>query len=203
MSPRIVSLIAAIIIVGFTTDALAQMPRMPNSPTTSDKKKGIAEKAPVDAGALPTTPVLPPPTSKEKRFEHFSLNGYFRFRSDMLRNFHLGFNDDPVLGGAPFKQPLSCKSASAPACDDSIYTSNMKLRLDPQIKIGENSSIHMQIDVLDNVVMGAHPEGTFGSGVSAPPNIPFSAFSPSQVAPEQGKNWNTDSIMVKRAWADI
>jgi hypothetical protein len=59
-----------------------------------EKKEGVAEKAPKDQSQLPTLPPLPPyPGQEQKKFELFTLEGYFRVRANWLDNFHLGFHD--------------------------------------------------------------------------------------------------------------
>jgi uncharacterized protein (TIGR04551 family) len=191
--------------------AVAQVPTgtMPPGPTQEPdepKPEGVAEQAPKTPGALPTTPVLPPPKSKRKKLQMFELGGYFRFRTDWFKQFDLGFNDDPAQGGAPFRNPLGCH-ASAPgasgACEDRLKSANMRLRLEPVVNLDEKAAVHFQVDLYDNFVLGSTPDGLFGDGTAAPTNIPISAFSPSSVAPQAGRNYSTDSIIVKRAWAEV
>jgi uncharacterized protein (TIGR04551 family) len=178
----------------------------PTGPTPiEDKPEGVAEKAPKDPAALPTTPVLPPPKTRRKKFQFLELDGYFRFRTDWFKNFHLGFDDDPTLGGAPFREPLSCTPTAgvAKSCEETLKAANMRLRLEPVISIDEGTRVHFQVDVLDNLVLGSTPDGTFLDGTPAPTNIPISGFSGSQVPPEAGRNSVQDSIVVKRAWAEV
>lgn len=168
----------------------------PGSTGPSTKPDGVAEQADKDPEQLPTTPVLPPPRSRRKRFELLELDGYYRFRTDYFRNFHLGF-DDRGLGGAPFARPLSCAAAeenTAASCGDSLKGANMRLRLEPTINISELSKVHMQIDVLDNVILGSTP---------APGTLPISGDAPGQLPPEAIGDQIADSIRVKRAWAEV
>jgi uncharacterized protein (TIGR04551 family) len=161
-----------------------------------DKPEGVAEEAPKTPGLLPTTPTLPPPKGKRNKFELFELDGYFRLRGDYFKNLNLSFRDDPALGGAPFPRNLGC-STTLRLCEDSVKSTNIRLRLEPTINVNETTSVHLQMDILDNVVLGATPAGM--SGV----NIPLGAFDDSQDAPEAGKNWSHDSIRVKRAWGEV
>ncbi len=170
------------------------------------KPDGVAEQAPKVPGALPTTPVLPPPKGKRKKFQVFELDGYFRLRSDWFKKFYLGFNDDPAQGGAPFRNPLGCKAdptIAADACRETLRTTNMRLRLEPVINIDERASVHFQVDIYDNFVLGSTPDGLFADGSPAPTHIPIGAFSPGQTPPEAGRNLDRDSITVKRAWAEV
>ncbi|MCB9562122.1 MAG: TIGR04551 family protein [Kofleriaceae bacterium] len=169
----------------------------------ADKKDGVAEQAPKTPGLLPTTPTLPPPKGKHKRFELIELDGYFRLRSDWMKNFNLGFIDDPDLGGAPFPEPLGCSAPTSGSagdtadrpCGDSIKSTNMRLRLEPTINLDETTSVHMQVDVLDNVVLGSTP--TTGQGLG------LAAFEDTQGVPQAGINSAEDAIRVKRAWAEV
>ena len=199
--------VAVAIIIATPGGALAQLGQNPMPQPTPgqhgpDKKPdGVAEKAPSEPGMLPTTPVLPPPKTKKKRFELFELDGYFRFRADWFKNFNLNF-EDYSQDGAPFRQPLGCETTDGP-CGETLKSSNMRLRLEPVINIDERSSVHFQVDVLDNLVLGSTPDGFFGDGTPRPTNIPLQAFSGGQVAPEAGRNSDIDSIQVKRAWAEV
>lgn len=197
-------------LVGGTPIAAAQVGPSPiptqTTPAGEDKPKGPAEAAPADTAALPTTPMLPPPKSKRTKFELFELDGYFRFRTDWFKNFHLGHDSDPTLGGAPFRIPLSCQGIAGdpnPPCEDTLKSANIRMRLEPTINLSETAQVFLRVDVLDNVVLGSTPVGTFLDGTSPPTNIPIRAFSDSQVAPEAGRNSISDSIVVKHAWAQV
>ncbi len=178
------------------------MPQPTPGPAGTEKPKGPAEKAPTKPGMLPTTPVLPPPKTKKKRLELFEIDGYFRFRTDWFKNFNLGFNDDSTLGGAPFPEALGCHVTDGP-CSSTLKSANMRLRLEPTINIDERSSVHFQIDVLDNLVLGATPDGYIGNGTARNTDVPLNAFSGGQVDPQDGRNYEFDSIRVKRAWAEV
>lgn len=201
---------AALLLFGTQSAAYAQIrpgqagPMGGRQGPQKPKKAGVAEKAPEKPGTLPTTPVLRPPSDENKKFQMFQLDGYFRFRGDWFKNFNLGFTDDPVVGGAPFRRPAGCLSTNTDiGCESAIKSSNIRLRLEPTIRLDSRKAVHFQIDVLDNLVLGSTPNGVFGDGTAAPTNIPAGAFSDGQVAPEAGRNSLTDSVVVKRAWAEI
>jgi uncharacterized protein (TIGR04551 family) len=126
------------------------------------KPEGIAEAAPKAAGLLATTPTLPPPRDRRKKFEVITIDGYLRTRGDYFKNLHLGFIEDPAQGGAPFPLPLGCSLLSPAPCDETLKTSNLRLRLEPSIQLSETIAVHSQIDLLDNIVLGdssASPDG--------------------------------------------
>ena len=172
-------------------------------PGGEDKKDGVAEAAPKTPGLLPTTPALPPPKGRRKRWKLLELDGYFRLRTDWFKNFHLGFTDDPALGGAPFRRALSCNRVNA-GCDNSLSSTNMRLRLEPTFNIDEGTSIHVQADVYDNLVLGSTPLGEDYSGIYSDTNLPpVGAFTEGQDPSVAGKNSDRDALTVKRAWAEV
>jgi uncharacterized protein (TIGR04551 family) len=185
---------------GGASEARAQVGPSPLPPTGNEapqqKKDGVAEKAETSAETLPTTPVLPPIQNERKRFELFELDGYFRMRTNWFKNFHLGYNDNPLVGGAPFPRPLSC-SPAGDCGDDTLQSVDTRLRIEPTINIGETAQVHVQIDALDNVILGSTP---VTRGV--PGSVP-SGFDDNQAPPEAGFNDYADSIRVKRAWAEV
>lgn len=174
-----------------------------------EKKDGVAEAAPKTPGLLPTTPALPPPKGRRKRWKLFELDGYFRLRTDWFKNFHLGFVDDPALGGAPFPRALSCTSTrSGHPCDNSLSSANMRLRLEPTFNIDEGTSVHIQADVYDNLVLGSTPAGQDLSGMYSDTNPPpLGAFgyagNEGQWPMTRGYNSDRDALTVKRAWAEV
>ncbi len=179
-------------------------------PAADEKKEGVGEAAPKTPGLLPTTPALPAPKGRRKKWKLLELDGYFRTRTDWFKNFNLGFNDDPTLGGAPFPRALSCTSTALNhPCDDTLSSANMRLRLEPTINIDEGTSVHIQADVFDNLVLGSTPTGTNLSGIYTQQSgnknqlPPVGAFGNTQAPPQAGVNSTTESIQVKRAWGEV
>lgn len=183
------------------------MPTSPGGPgggmqgPRSVEPEGVAEQAPKKLGALPSTPVLPPPKDAHKQLRVFSMDGYFRLRTDWMKQMDLGFDSDDALGGAPFPNPLACRSAvSASGCENSFGAANMRLRLEPIIHLDERSTVHLQIDILDNLVLGSTNQKYSANGTG---DLPVGAFAGNQDPPLAGVNSIGDSIVVKRAWAEI
>lgn len=174
---------------------------------TEEKKEGVAEAAPKAPGLLPTNPVLPAPKGRRKRWKLVEIDGYFRLRTDWFKKFHLGFVDDPAQGGAPFPRAIGCRPNACP--DDSLSSTNMRLRLEPTINLDEGTSVHIQADVLDNLVLGSTPynqalQGGYATDTTDRGNLPpLGAFTGTQAPPVEGVNSDRDSIVIKRAWAEV
>lgn len=177
--------------------AAAQVgPGVPGGPTGTgeeeDKPDGVAEAAPKTPGLLPTTPTLPPPKGARNKFELIEVDGYFRLRADYLKNLNLSFRDDPSQGGSPFPRPLGCTPAeemtpgdvSGRPCGDTFRSTNVRLRLEPRINVSETTSVHTQIDILDNYVLGT-------------------AATAAGVAPPRPATEIENEIRVNRAWAEV
>ncbi|MEJ7601721.1 MAG: TIGR04551 family protein [Kofleriaceae bacterium] len=181
-------------------------PGNPAGSQTEEKKEGVAEAAP-KTGLLPTTPALPPQKGRRKRWKLLEIDGYFRMRTDWFKNFSQGFVDDPALGGAPFPLALGCRSTVlGHPCEDSLSSTNMRLRLEPTINLDEGTSIHIQADVLDGLVLGSTPYGeslTGGYDSAAGNPAPLGGFGNSQGVPVAGVNSDRDAIQIKRAWAEV
>ena len=161
------------------------------------KKQGVAEKAPQEAARLPTLPPLPPyPGQEKKKFELVTLDGYMRMRIDWLKQFHQGFHD--TTHGIPFPEPISCTEGTPETvdgdCGDSLGTTNMRVRLEPTIHLSETVALHLQVDFLDNLVLGSNPRGYGADGIHS--------LASSQSSPDQ-KDSPWDSIRVKQAWGDV
>lgn len=163
-----------------------------------DKKEGVAVEAPKTPGLLPTTPALPAPKSRRKKWKLLELDGYYRMRTDWFKNFNLGFPSGGY-GGTPFPSALGCDAdASDAPCDGSLSSANMRLRLEPTINLDEGTSVHIQADLLDNLVLGSTPE------LSNSTSPPIGAFGNGTQAPSvKGVNSDRDSIQIKRAWAEV
>jgi uncharacterized protein (TIGR04551 family) len=91
--------------------------------------------------------------------------------------------------------PALCPTATITGrCENGTQTmANMRLRLAPEIHVTDNISVHTQVDIFDNLILGSTPQG-YESGTRSP-WAPIAAMSGTQVAPRS-------SISVQRAWAE-
>jgi uncharacterized protein (TIGR04551 family) len=119
--------------------------------------------------------------------EFFEAHGYFRTRMELFDQFDLGheaeggptiYPDDPI-------QPDRSTNAFA----------DLRLRFEPTLNISEEVRIKAQIDLLDNVLLGSSPD--YGSRAG------YMFAVEGQRPPQYAENSWTDSIAVKRAWAEV
>jgi uncharacterized protein (TIGR04551 family) len=120
--------------------------------------------------------------SEEKRkLELFTLDGYFRVRPNLFYKFDLG----KVRERALFPTRSAQENTQAGA--------NMRARLEPTFNISEEVRLKLQVDVLDNVLLGSTPDMVDGGR-----NL-FGIFTESQDIP----NALANSISVKRAYGEV
>lgn len=108
------------------------------------------------------------------------LHGYFRGRGDMFNKADLNRGADPT-GATLFPKP-----------DGTTYLgmANMRLRLNPILRVSDDIAVYSQIDVLDNVIAGGNPLLD-----------PF--FFQNSKAEILGSRVGYDVLKVKRVWAEV
>ncbi len=159
-----------------------------------------------------------------------TLHGYFRVRTEMWDTFWLGRQPippertDPPFdrflpidragGGVP---PGGCGDEGSPDstadCDtEALAFANMRLRLEPTIALSDDVRVHMMFDVFDNLVLGSTPDGLVTTPSAADPvfarvertpRVPLDSFSSSANPPQRWRNSLQDSIVARRAWAEV
>jgi len=131
-------------------------------------------------------------TEEKRKLELFTLDGYLRVRPELFNKFDL--NREPDNQGY-YLFPRSPSSAA----ERTIAGANMRLRLDPTFNVSEEVRVKMQVDVLDNLVLGSTPEYAFTRN----DRYDFGILSESQVPPTSGLNALKDSIVVRRAYGEV
>jgi uncharacterized protein (TIGR04551 family) len=214
---------AALILLG-GTEAQAQRPGgfgpvggpggAGQKPDEKKQEEGPAEAAPKRTAELVVSPTGY--TTERPGLLGLELHGYFRFRYDLLHHFNLGIREQNGRGGLippPFPVPLSERSGSPVTCSlrqngadcasRTFLSGNLRLRLEPSIIISDEVRIHTQIDLLDNIVLGTTPD-SYVPGQAVPgTNRGLSLFTNRQVPPISGVNSLSDSILVRRVYAEI
>lgn len=128
------------------------------------------------------------------------LHGYLRLRGDLYQGLGLGLEDLPASYPVAEDRGTAYPQfpGSATGRGDTQGMANLRFRLEPTINISEDVRVHAQLDLLDNLILGATPDGF-------PQNqyYPLTAFSQGQIAPSAGFNAVTDSIRLKRVWGEV
>jgi uncharacterized protein (TIGR04551 family) len=120
-------------------------------------------------------------SEERRKLELFTLDGYFRVRPNLFYKFDLGKVRERSLFPTRSEQENTQGSA------------NMRVRLEPTFNISEEVRLKLQLDLLDNVLLGSTPDRVDGGR-----NL-FGIFSESQDIP----NALANSIAVKRAYGEV
>ena len=189
------------------------------SPGAADRRLG--------SGGNPT---IEPWTTPQTVFE---VHGYMRMRGEFQDQFSLGRDrgdprtpdlpfelfiprdDASRLGGAPAGGCAGGRAGttSSPCNQRALASANMRLRIEPSIHLSDDVRVRMQLDLFDNLVMGSTPEGwgsnsdwgTGHAGGAGYPSLytPLTTLATTQAPPTAGVNSWTNSIVVRRAWAEV
>jgi len=146
-----------------------------------------------------------------------NLHGYFRTRFELFHQFHMGWKYDSTTG-APvptnpslFPRPIEsglplCGEGgdpeSARCSNNTLAGANLRLRMNPQINVSDEVQVNVQMDLLDNLVLGSTPEGYDPGASGINPWAPIRAFTSTQVPPDS-RNSLSDAITVRHAWAQV
>ena len=156
----------------------------------------------------------------ERPVDMFELHGYLRVRGDLFHKLHIartrsGYTSYWTAGfpGTNYYPPrpydnVHVDCSSDDGCNYSNNTfagANMRFRLEPIINLGDRVRILAQVDLLDNLVLGSTPEGSYfepAGGGGRSPWIPLRAFASTQVPPSD-RNSLSEAISVRRVWAEV
>ncbi|MEO7092796.1 MAG: TIGR04551 family protein, partial [Polyangiales bacterium] len=220
-----------------TPNAADTEAKPPLIPGEGDPKDPVLEK-PADPNAATTQKGVlgtSGATFSEDWWKHtrpiVEIHGFFRTRAELFHNFSLGRvdaegPDSPRLFPRPLDDsyvdtngtahlvlgcsPTGDTEQKAACAQKTNASTNMRLRIDPEIHISDNLRIMTQIDMLDNLVLGSTPEGytnsPAGNGYASNGRggyVPLKSFSTTQLPPTAGVNSYTNSIVVKRVWGEF
>jgi len=142
-----------------------------------------------------------------------TLHGYFRGRGELQDTFSLGRPWSNGAAGAmtPFDNwiPVERRTAVAGGCSesecdtDALANANMRLRLQPQLNLSDDVRIKMWIDVFDNMILGSTPDAIIGGDGSRSPFSTFGSFGGTALPSSSSSSGLTDSIVARRAWAEV
>jgi len=159
----------------------------------------------------------------------FDLHGYLRFRGEFQDNFFFDRVDPDGSVVLPFRLFRPAEDDVIPAggcagddtgaaCDQHANAfANMRLRLEPVIHLSDDVRIRMQIDIFDNMVLGSTPNSLAVASYRDPASgfidpyyrydrttfAPIDTMTTTLAPPQQGVNSLQDSIVARRAWAEV
>ncbi len=163
-------------------------------------------------GSDPTRPVWTAPESV------LTLHGYLRVRGEFQDSFNLGRTDD-VLPFSLFTPADTGATVGGSGCggattcftgEDRMRWASMRVRLQPTLAVSDDVRVHMMVDAFDNMVLGSTPNSLVYDSSSADPavggrvpGVPLDSFAYTLVPPTASRNSLQDSIVVRRAWAEV
>ncbi len=125
----------------------------------------------------------------------------------------------PTSLGGPTVMGGCSGAGTGTSCDqNALAYANMRLRLEPTINLSDDVRVRMQLDVFDNMVLGSTPNSfVVGPASFNNPNYyidpyyryerttfaPIDTATTSLAPPRYGVNSLTDSIIARRAWAEV
>jgi uncharacterized protein (TIGR04551 family) len=133
----------------------------------------------------------PVPRGRATQFSdlRFVLHGYFRVRGDVFDDLDLSRGPTPSTGTTIFPTPASGHGHTLSALD-------MRLRLEPELHVGQAVHFFARVDVLDNVGYGSTPDVL--------PSTTAQSYATTYAAtPIAGINSVSDAISVKRVWGEV
>ena len=87
----------------------------------------------------------------KQRVNLFQPHGYLRMRGEFFNNMRLGRGPD-ASGNQLFPGPFI-----GTGNNNSQSDANFRFRFEPTLEVSEDLSIHMQADILDNILLGSDP----------------------------------------------
>ena len=119
----------------------------------------------------------------------FTIHGYLRVRADVFNDLDLSRGPTPSTGQPIFPTPAAGGGHTMSSLD-------MRLRLEPELKIGQAVRFYARVDVLDNVGWGSTPD-------VLPSTTAQSYTTLNAASPSGGINSVNDAIRVKRVWGEV
>jgi len=129
--------------------------------------------------------------AEQPKLQLLDLDGYYRLRWQTLDNLNLR-NKTDAAGYYYFPKSLHG--------GNTLTSSNMRLRLEPTINASEMVRVRMQVDVLDNYVLGSNASQVT-DGAGSPYPVPFYGDSRTYT---NGDNTNDRPLVIpRRVWGEV
>lgn len=139
------------------------------------------------------------PIFPAKVYPHLEWDGYFRLRTQAFVGLDLDTNGtSAVLPPAERYTPVG--NPADPAAD-TLWSTNMRLKLEPTFHIAEGVSVHIEADLLNNMVLGASPITSLPSNPLTP-DPSRNAFVSTQYSPRE-REWFSDALQIQEAYGEL
>ncbi len=122
--------------------------------------------------------------SLRQRVNLFQPHGYLRLRGEFFNNLDLGRGPDQT-GHTLFPGPFIGTGGNHSQSD-----ANLRFRFEPTFEVSEDLSVYVQMDLLDNVLLGSNPK----SDPFLDPFTPLHVLESTRVA---------DVVKLKRVWGRV
>jgi uncharacterized protein (TIGR04551 family) len=144
-----------------------------------------------------------------------TLHGYFRARGELADTYNLNRPwSQPGADGVltPFDNwiPVERRVSVAGGCSlgtecdtSALASTNMRLRLMPQLNLSDDVRIKMWLDVFDNMILGSTPDSIMGGGGSRSPFSTWGSFGSTALPSSSSGSGLTDTVVARRAWAEV
>ena len=192
------------------TDAETPPPSPPaNQSQRNDAKKSnplaeLAEKSEAKKDAFePVQEMDTEPAQafiSEELFPHIEWDGVFRARTALMRNFDLDTRGTSlVLPPIETYTPSLDNPANSGA--ETLWSTDIRLRLEPTFHLTEDLRLHTEADLLDNVVMGGTPAEQRQISTGRGGNPGDSLARAEQASPDE-RNWTEDAVQINEVWGE-
>ncbi len=131
---------------------------------------------------------------EKRKLELFEIDGYLRTRPELFHNFDLGREEAGAIAPSQLLFPLSGGSG-----EHTLAGANMRFRFEPTLNVSEEVRVRMQVDALDNVVLGSTPD----YAASRLGRTQYGALSETMGVPRSAINAVQDSISVRRVYGEV
>jgi uncharacterized protein (TIGR04551 family) len=186
------------------TDEGDVSPRKMHKPEPKVEEEPVEEVQEPDAATVPDSefqaiPELAPEVlesiTPDVAYPYIEHHGSFRFRTDSFYNLDLNTSGtSPIL-----PPPSNFLPEGNPANSGAEWYAgaNIRFRYAPALHIYEDLSIHLEMDLPDNLVMGSTPDGLNENG-NRRSDVPLIAFSGGQAPPDGRFN-----LRLKQAFGQV
>ena len=126
-------------------------------------------------------------------------------RSDAFVNFDLNTNGtSAILPPAENNNPSGPNSVPANEDAELLWGTDLDFRLDPTIHITESLRLHIESELLDNVVFGSLSDQrlTGARGTPFRPDPSRTVFDSNQLPPRE-REWFENSLRINEAWGEV